>query len=293
MYRDYWPVAGCSSDPYPQYHDVTQFCKLDPLTNEKCDYVDLVENPEQFTGYSGKAAHQVWNTIYDELCFHPEKDDKTLYLNTQTAKNMCLEKRTFFKLVSGLHSSIAVHLCSRYLLEEGEEPLWGRNYKEFKQRFSPESTDNEGPERIKNIYFLYLVELKALSKISRRLPELEVSDESRLLLHEFTRKISSYPHHFEESSLFKNEELNNPDLLQIFKENFMKISELMDCLGCERCKVWGKLQVTGVGTALKILLSEDSDNVSLTKHEIVALVNAFGRHSTSVRELEYFKEANL
>ena len=48
------------SDPYPKYHNVDmQFCKIDPLATDSCDYVDLIKNPEQFTGYSGAAAHQV------------------------------------------------------------------------------------------------------------------------------------------------------------------------------------------------------------------------------------------
>lgn len=34
-------------------------------------------------------------------------------------------------------------------------------------------------------------------------------------------------------------------------------SALMDCLGCEKCRLWGKLQVLGLGTALKILFSVD------------------------------------
>ena len=29
----------------------------------------------------------------------------------------------------------------------------------------------------------------------------------------------------------------------------------MDCVGCEKCRLWGKLQVLGLGTALKILFS--------------------------------------
>lgn len=31
----------------------------------------------------------------------------------------------------------------------------------------------------------------------------------------------------------------------------------MDCVGCEKCRLWGKLQVLGLGTALKILFSGD------------------------------------
>ena len=34
-------------------------------------------------------------------------------------------------------------------------------------------------------------------------------------------------------------------------------SAIMDCVGCEKCRLWGKLQVLGLGTALKILFSVD------------------------------------
>lgn len=37
-------------------------------------------------------------------------------------------------------------------------------------------------------------------------------------------------------------------------------SALMDCVGCEKCRLWGKLQVLGLGTALKILFSVDGQN---------------------------------
>lgn len=35
----------------------------------------------------------------------------------------------------------------------------------------------------------------------------------------------------------------------------------MDCVGCEKCKLWEKLQVQGLGTALKILFSGSFDPV--------------------------------
>lgn len=42
--------------------------------------------------------------------------------------------------------------------------IWGRNTDEFMQRFSPETTKNEGPNWLKNLYFVYLLELRALAK---------------------------------------------------------------------------------------------------------------------------------
>jgi hypothetical protein len=52
----------------------------------------------------------------------------------------------------------------------------------------------------------------------------------------------------------------------------------MDCVGCSKCKLWGKLQVHGIGTALKILFSEKKvERLKLTRREIVALFNVLGR----------------
>lgn len=79
-----------------------------------------------------------------------------------------------------------------------------------------------------------------------------------------------------------------------FREKFRNISKIMDCVGCDKCRLWGKLQVQGLGTALKILFSEKFDlslatnnpikgikpvnqHFKLKRGEIVSLFNAFGR----------------
>ena len=84
---------------------------------------------------------------------------------------MCLEKRAFYRVISGLHASINVHLCSKYLLSSQDKLSmmaatveWGPNVQEFKKRFFPETTGGEGPNWLKNLYFLYLLELRALAK---------------------------------------------------------------------------------------------------------------------------------
>lgn len=104
----------------------------------------------------------------------------------------CVEKRAFYRLISGLHASINIHLSARYLLD-GETPThagkrlgvfftsppalvlvvfsdnwfqkkWGHNVPEFRKRFDAELTAGEGPKRLRNLYFLYLIELRALAK---------------------------------------------------------------------------------------------------------------------------------
>ena len=36
---------------------------------------------------------------------------------------------------------------------------------------------------------------------------------------------------------------------------FRNISAVMDCVGCEKCRLWGKLQTLGLATALKVCLA--------------------------------------
>ncbi|RXN01625.1 ERO1-like protein beta [Acipenser ruthenus] len=105
---------------------------------------------------------------------------------------------------------------------------WGTNMKEFRHRFDPVETKGEGTRRLKNLYFLYLIELRALSKVAPY----------------FERTIVDlYTGNTEEDAATK--EL----LLQVFNEtnsefrlHFKNISRIMDCVGCSKCRLWGKLQ---------------------------------------------------
>ncbi|KAK7826007.1 hypothetical protein U0070_009888 [Myodes glareolus] len=284
------------------------FCELDDERSPAAQYVDLLLNPERYTGYKGSSAWRVWNSIYEENCFKPrsvyrplnplapsrgEDDGESFYT---WLEGLCLEKRVFYKLISGLHASINLHLCANYLLEETwGKPSWGPNIKEFKRRFDPVETKGEGPRRLKNLYFLYLIELRALSKVApyfeRSIVDLytgnleEDADTKTLLLSIF-QDTKSFPMHFDEKSMFAGDKKGAKSLKEEFRLHFKNISRIMDC-------------TQGLGTALKILFSEKeiqklpenspSKGFQLTRQEIVALVNAFGRLSTSIRELQNFK----
>ncbi|XP_065919245.1 uncharacterized protein [Dysidea avara] len=65
------------------------------------------------------------------------------------------------------------------------------------------------------------------------------------------------------------------ELKSQFKQRFRNISRIMDCVGCEKCRLWGKVQVRGIGTALKILFN-DVQRLKLHRTEIVSLFNALG-----------------
>jgi hypothetical protein len=56
----------------------------------------------------------------------------------------------------------------------GASSTWGPNLQEFQKRFDPAMTYGEGPQRLKNLYFTYLVELRALAKVLPYLKEVHI-----------------------------------------------------------------------------------------------------------------------
>lgn len=282
------------------------FCYIDDAHND-AEYVDLLLNPERYTGYKGTSANRIWNTIYMENCFNPFHGKNFVY----TPDNMCLEKQVFYALISGLHASINIHLCADYLLtvSNGFSSInseWGPNFKEFKERFVHE----DGLNWLKNLYFIYLVELRSLKKVSSYLerenfytgnPSEDV--DTKLAVDDLLKIIDQFSGHFDESFMFVGDE-KATEIKNEFKQHFRNISTIMDCVGCDKCKLWGKLQVQGLGTALKILFSGafDHDNrpeqfirfkhkhFQLKRIEIVALFNSIGRLSKSIYELDEFRK---
>ncbi len=135
-------------------------------------------------------------------------------------------------------------------------------------------------------------------------------DRTRLAVVDLLETVKTFPEHFDEKSMFSGDETSQK-LKDEFRLHFLNITRIMDCVGCDKCKLWGKLQIQGLGTALKILFTPEedmaaaiaprSDPVSgvvttdsptkfrMRRNEIVALFNAFARISSSIHHLETFR----
>uniref|UniRef100_A0A8C7M374 ERO1-like protein alpha n=1 Tax=Oncorhynchus kisutch TaxID=8019 RepID=A0A8C7M374_ONCKI len=300
--------------------EAERFCVIDDEESPDSQYVDLLLNPERFTGYKGHEAWQIWNSIYEENCFKPYTVKRPLnpmpWLSTipDILPGQCVEKRAFFRLVSGLHSSINIHLSARYLLDDNWfQKKWGHNVSEFQQRFDAQLTNGEGPKRLRNLYFLYLIELRALAKVLPLLqrPSFQLytgqstqDRQHKRVLLELLQVAKSFPLHFDETSLFAGNKEEAANLKEDFRLTFRNISRIMDCVGCFKCRLWGKLQTQGLGTALKILFSErqiealpKSSSARLTfqlsRQEIVSLLNAFGRYNSSWHRIRYTRKVQI
>jgi ERO1-like protein alpha len=66
------------------------------------------------------------------------------------------------------------------------------------------------------------------------------------------------------------------------------IAKLMDCVECEKCKVFGKMQVYGIGTVLKLVFTNDIIKTleRLKRNEIIVLINAFIKCASSLEVVD-------
>lgn len=201
-------------------------------------------------------------------------------------------------LPAGLHASISIHICDDYLDQKTGQ--WSPNLECFITRIG------EHPERLQNVYFTYVVLLRALAKSGPQLVRtLGATAGDRDTVDRFEHLLQlaqGCPTTFDEGSMFSGPE---SEVLKLeFKEHFRNVSRIMDCVGCDKCRLWGKLQVTGLGTALKLLFSYDdtlqptptaalSDagaGFALSRSEVVAFVNTLHRLSESLAAVEKFRK---
>lgn len=78
----------------------------------------------------------------------PENLDAASFLTATVVRGMCIEKRVFYRVVSGLHACINLHVAASYPSSPGGFPprptVWGPNATMFEMFFDPSRTYGEG-----------------------------------------------------------------------------------------------------------------------------------------------------
>ncbi|OSD06861.1 endoplasmic oxidoreductin [Trametes coccinea BRFM310] len=293
------------------YYRDSDYCFLDDMTEG--DYIDLTLNPERFTGYAGPSAHRVWKAIYEENCFGMSEWDvlpsrspnvaaaalpdsmKKALGNADAIEDPkeCLERRVYYKIVSGLHASISTHICHDTMNQTTGE--WGPDLKCFISRVAAY------PERLQYIYFDAVLLLRAVARLG---PYLTAYDYCASGTHEDDAQTLARLTHvvdiaravgrFDETALFRG--ANAETLKEEFKEHFRNVTRIMDCVGCDKCRLWGKVQTTGIATALKVLFELDEKALDpkantnlLQRSEVVALINTLHRLVESLHMVQDFR----
>lgn len=197
-----------------------------------------------------------------------------------------------YRLLSGFHASITLSICENFHNATSGES--GPNTNCYYYRLG------QFPDRLKNVYFNFLFLLRATQHASKFLSEYHFNTGDIVEDASVSKKVNDLLDipllqgcvpTFNESEMFRND--TTGDLKRQFRAKFRNIrfalksflglffyksssfshSEIMDCVACESCKVHAKLNILGIGTALKILFSaeEKRDSViqNLQRNEII------------------------
>lgn len=238
-------------------------------------FVNLQDNTESFTGYQSP---EIWRAIYKENCF-------------QNKNNTCYEESIFYKVISGLHTNINIHLsANNYDANTNTTYL---NKSMLQDRVL------NYPDRVNNLFSLYSMLVRAFDKSENLLRNFEIQSgndksdsQAKITLDQiyqsdaFKKLANTFTDDYD---LKKISNFDRKDELVL---KFRNISLLIDCVSCEKCKLHGKLQMFGLATMLKILLDKNYANsqgknvhLELVRNEVVAFVNLFGKVAKSVHIL--------
>jgi hypothetical protein len=261
-------------------------------TDDGALYVDLVANPEGNTGFSGPLAAQVWRAIYAENCLTSKQDD------------MCQEVAILRTLLSGLHMSINMHVCTNFYKDpeltspQHKAGIYNNNNISFypncemyNKRVAP------FPDYVGNLYILYQFTLRALAKAKpfflndlsifntgihgeATSTDMQLRDSIKDL---FDSRLLCSPT-FDESVFLESEK--GRELIPQFKSVMLNVTRLMDCVTCEKCRIWGKLETKGIAVAMKIIMNREGEVITLDRAEMVTLVNLARQLAFSVRNAQ-------
>jgi ERO1-like protein alpha len=242
----------------------------------KDGYIDLLSVKESFSNKSSKSGPIVWNEMYKL-----SKDNDSVR-----------------KLLSGLHFSVSTHLSAFHT------KLFNRFFSHpllFKKRFKREYKEN----------FLFLYNIVKLGVANLSSNQGEVSEEAkefslklrRIITDEMEEKakISLYQKSTNKKSLLEKDnnvdiehlsesKISNANEIDEFLESLPKFdSSVIDilnqfpkhvaCLECEKCKLWGTIQVKGLKGAIKSI-----NGHHLYKNEVIFLINLLRQLSITMIE---------
>ncbi len=270
-------------DPFNKWVDkytinTKQWLLEEDVDSKDGSYVNLLKNPEGYTGYRG--AH-IWNAIFKENCLSDKYN------------SLCKEDKIFFTIFSGWLSNTNFEIGMNF--HDTVKNTSYINVTMLTERLLYQK------ERIDNFLFLYSLVIKAVNKAREFLLEYnyesgnKVEDENtKNLISTIFRDNSDNLKYLEDAFVGTEQELKHFLESQKISEliiRFRNISSIIDCVTCSKCRMHAKLEVFGMGTMLKILFANKLElKESISRNELVSFINLFAKLSRNVGYIKYIDD---
>jgi len=257
-------------------------CNVPRIKFEGSDgYIDLSTVIESYSSTS-RGGSAVWARIYSLI-----------------RNNDILERA-----VSGLHFSVTTHIASKHTV------ILGRYFSNpllFRRRYRKEYKDN--------FLYLYMLVREAVAKLERNggeipAPTMALSRSVRRLMRmEFEQMKQKVPlletggrslldqnrlkdvENLEDGGIAEQSSTDEFMGMQVGKEHLETLNEMVKevgCLECQKCKLWGTIQVKGIKSAVKVL-----NGMPLFKNEVIFLVNLMRQLSYTMAESRRLEDIRI
>jgi hypothetical protein len=85
-----------------------------------------------------------------------------------------------------------------------------------------------------------------------------------------------------EKELFQDND-ERARLIAVVRENFHTISQNIDCIACDSCKLQAKIKLTGLSFAVRIILKDDLLKETYGRNDVIAFINTIQQFSKGLR----------
>ena len=248
------------------------------IDSDKGTFVNLLKNPEGYTGYRGP---HIWDAIFRENCFSDKFND------------LCKEDKTFYRIFSGWLSNTNMQIGINY-----HNPKTNETYLNVSMVTTRMLNSKE---RVDNLFFLYSLMIKAFKKAEPLLLSYdyhsgnEEEDNKTIsllkeLYHSKGKELDYLNEAFNETTLDFEYFMHSKKINELVSR-FRNISSIIDCVSCSKCRMHAKLEVIGMGTMLKIMFANlDELKEHMIRNELVAFINLFAKLSKTVSFIKYIDD---
>ncbi|CAI2369968.1 unnamed protein product [Moneuplotes crassus] len=232
--------------------------------DEQALFVNLMKNSHSWTFFNGS---HLWKAIYQENCMALFDHDK------------CQESHVLYKLISGVQANVDFHITHHDYDLHGE-PL-PPNHEKYLKRVGFHK------DRLENFVFTYSLTLKAIEKLGEKIDEFSYlsenpqvdNDVKETMKNLIQDSINICENPFKEDNLLT--QWTKEQFISTIKPVFYNITKIIDCIPCEKCKLYGKLQFTGLTAVMKIMFGQGQES-RLTRNEMVGLINLMAKLADSM-----------
>merc|ERR1712043_124095 len=170
------------------------------------------------------------------------------------------------------------------------EEQWTDPVAEFQRRLRP---SGETPHALENLYFTFMLILKAVGKARERITLDCETGKVRSDTAESLKLVLQNPLLDDPSISIASKKLHDHAVKDDYAKSALwearmrsrELMRIMNCVQCNKCKLHGKVSVLGLSTALQVLPGNTGEGVDLkTVHrvELAALITVMHKFSTAI-----------